>query len=236
MQANQASQGKDNKFDELEEIDENYLSPRTRAELASLGKDKAKQVGHYVAAALLFLESQPERAVIEAKKAVGIASRLASVRELLGISAYKAGDYQLAIRELTTARRVNGQSDYLPLIADAYRGVGQPEKVFKIAGLDEIRKLDMTSHVEMTIVLAGAYADLGNFNDAQRTITHGLKLKGISTEARLRLLEARGTFYERAGDDEEASKVWKITEPIRQKIDYSSETPLIVYDVLEKEA
>ena len=217
-------------------MDENYLSPRTRAELSSLGADKAKEVGHHIAAALVFLESQPERAVVEAKKAAGQASRLASVRELLGIAAYKAGDYQLAIRELNTARRVNGQSDYLPLIADSYRGVGQPEKVFKMALLDDVRKLDITSHIEMTIVLAGAYADLGRFEDAQRTISRELKHKGISTEARLRLMEAKGVFFERAGDEEEAAKIWKVTEPIRQKIDYSSENPLIVYDILEKEA
>ena len=82
---------------------------------------------HLVAAGGL-LDLDPERAHEHAKAAMARAGRVAVVREALGIAAYYVENYDEAVRELRTHRRISGSNDNIALIADAERGRGKPEK------------------------------------------------------------------------------------------------------------
>jgi tetratricopeptide (TPR) repeat protein len=207
-----------------------------RSEIALLGNEKAKLVEKYIISTYKYLDAFPQKALEEAKKAVKVVSRLAVVREMLGLAAYKSGDWSLAIRELKTARRLNGLSDYLPIIADSYRGLGQPMQVFEIAISPEATSLPLPTHIEMSIVLAGAYSDIGKFGPALKTLKHEMARRGLSTELKLRLIEAQAVLLEVEGRQVEANKIWSITEPIRQSIDDAALSELIVYDIGEDES
>ena len=50
------------------------------------------------------------------------------VREATGETAYAAGHYAEALAELRAAKRMNGTTDYLPVMADCERALGRPER------------------------------------------------------------------------------------------------------------
>ncbi|MDR1448176.1 MAG: hypothetical protein LBI63_04360 [Candidatus Ancillula sp.] len=205
-------------------------------EIALLGSEKSKLIEKYIISTYRYLDTLPQKALEEAKKAVKIVSRLAVVREMLGLAAYKSGEWSLAIRELKTARRLNGLSDYLPIIADSYRGLGQPMQVFEIAISPEAMSLPLSAHIEMSIVLAGAYSDIGKFKPAMETLKREMSRSGLSTELKLRLMEAQALVLETEGKQNEANKIWSITEPIYQNMDSAFINELIVYDISDDES
>ena len=60
--------------------------------------------------------------LVEAKE---LSSRAAAIRELLGLSAYRAGLWQEALRELRTFRRLAGDTTHMAVEMDALRGAWQ---------------------------------------------------------------------------------------------------------------
>jgi hypothetical protein len=137
-----------------------------RAELAGLGRELAAETGAHLAAAGHFFESDPERAWAHAVAARRRAARLGVVRETAGLAAYRAGMWADALAELRTARRMTGSSVHLPVMADAERGLGRPERALELAHSPEARTLDRSTKIEMLIVESGARADLGEYDAA----------------------------------------------------------------------
>ncbi|MDH3398097.1 MAG: hypothetical protein OEM81_09735 [Acidimicrobiia bacterium] len=66
--------------------------------------------------------------LVEAK---ALSSRASAIRELLGLSAYRAGLWQEALRELRTFRRLAGDTTHMPVEMDALRAMGKPDEVHK---------------------------------------------------------------------------------------------------------
>ncbi len=66
--------------------------------------------------------------LVEAK---ALSSRASAIRELLGLSAYRAGLWQEALRELRTFRRLAGDTTHMAVEMDALRALGRPEEVHK---------------------------------------------------------------------------------------------------------
>ncbi|UVI34699.1 hypothetical protein [Brevibacterium spongiae] len=124
---------------------------------------------HLVAAGGL-LDLDPERAHEHAKAAMARAGRVAVVREALGIAAYYVENYDEAVRELRTHRRISGSNDNIALIADAERGRGKPEKAIELLKQSEELDLDNDAHTELVIVAAGAKSDLEDIAGARRLI------------------------------------------------------------------
>jgi hypothetical protein len=87
----------------------------------------------------------------------------------------------------------------------------------------------------MSIVLSGAYSDIGKYKPALETLRRELARPGISNEHKLRLMEAQGVVLETEGRQSEANKIWNITEPVRQNLDDAVWNELIVYDISEEE-
>lgn len=122
------------------------------------------RVRAYISAAVVLLEDDPAEALRYAQEAKKMASRSAAVREAVGITAYHAGQFDLAARELRAAARISGSDALVPLIADCERGLGRPEKALELAMRPTT--LDRDGRVELRIVAAGARLDLGQPEEA----------------------------------------------------------------------
>lgn len=142
----------------------------TRHSLRTLPDGLAEIVGLHLAAAAAVLPENPELALAHAQAAVRRAGRVAVVREAAGIAAYAAGDFALARTELRAAARISGTAEYLPMLADCERGLGQPQKALTLAASPEVGRLDASGKVEMLIVAAGARRDLGQHEAAVLTL------------------------------------------------------------------
>ncbi len=68
-------------------------------------------------------------AVKHAQKAKRLSPRDATVRETLGLAAYRVGDWQTALSELRTYRRFSGETTHLPVEMDALRALDRPRAV-----------------------------------------------------------------------------------------------------------
>ncbi|RSX50625.1 tetratricopeptide repeat protein [Bifidobacterium callimiconis] len=183
------------------------LSPDERERLRGLSKEHAENIGLHMLAAYTLEESDPEWALEHAKWIARQASRIDMTRETLALVAYRQGDYKLALREFRTAYRMNGYVDYLPFMADCERGLGNPKKAIELAMSDDAKQLRGEAKAEMFLVVAGAYADLENWDkaiDMVHTIGHA---KGISGGYRMRAVQAEQYFLEQAGRTEEAAKL-----------------------------
>ncbi|WP_198587511.1 hypothetical protein, partial [Brevibacterium epidermidis] len=146
------------------------LDKEISSQLRSLDKENADMVAKHLVAAGGLLDLDPERAHEHAKAAMARAGRVAVVREALGIAAYYVEQYDEAVRELRTHRRISGSNDNIALIADAERGRGKPEKALELLKNSEELDLENETRTELVIVAAGAKSDLDDIAGARRLI------------------------------------------------------------------
>ncbi len=149
-----------------EDVTGKELDRVARAQLRYLEERSASWVAKHLVMAGRLLEEDPELAYEHTLAASRRGGRVAVVREAVGIAAYHAGKYADALRELRTHRRISGSDYNLPLIADSLRGLGRPEKAIELAQSEECANLESAVKVEMQIVAAGSYGDLGKLDKA----------------------------------------------------------------------
>ncbi|MBB6416658.1 tetratricopeptide (TPR) repeat protein [Streptomyces sp. AK010] len=116
------------------------------------------------------LDEDPEGAYGYSRVALRLASRVAAVREAAGFAAYANQKYGEALAEFRAAKRMTGNIDLWPVMADCERGLERPEKALDMAGAPEVHKLDKAGQVEMRLVAAGARRDLGQLDAAIVTL------------------------------------------------------------------
>ncbi|MFB9967776.1 hypothetical protein [Sinosporangium siamense] len=139
--------------------------------LRSLPLDLADLVArHLVAAERALSREDIEKAYEHAKVARRFAARIGVVREVSGVTAYRAGQFSEALSDLRAARRMTGSEAYLPIMADCERGLGRPERALDLVRSHEADKLDREGRIELTIVESGARRDLGQFDAAVITL------------------------------------------------------------------
>ncbi|WP_225987577.1 tetratricopeptide repeat protein [Streptomyces spectabilis] len=148
-----------------EEIDKDV-----RQELQSMPKGLADDVAKNLVMVARLIDEDPEQAYGYAKVALRLASRVAAVREAAGFAAYANQKFSEALAEFRTARRMTGNMELWPVMADCERGLGRPEKALEMAGAPEVNKLDKASQVEMRLVAAGARRDMGQLDAAIVTL------------------------------------------------------------------
>ena len=149
-----------------EDVTGKELDRVARAQLRYLEERSASWVAKHLVMAGRLLEEDPELAYQHTLAASRRGGRVAVVREAVGIAAYHAGKYADALRELRTHRRISGSDYNLPLIADSLRGLGRAEKAIELAHSEECANLETAVKVEMQMVAAGSYADLGKLDKA----------------------------------------------------------------------
>lgn len=136
------------------------LDRQARRELSGLGKEAAEFVAKHLVMAALVVDDDPALAHQHANAALFKGSRIPVVRESVGITAYLVGDFALCLRELRTHRRLSGHNTQLPMMVDAERGLGRPERGVELArGIDRSGMPDVWV-VELAIALSGARLDM----------------------------------------------------------------------------
>ena len=152
------------------EITGKELDRNVAQQLRGLPEKLAARVARHLVAAGMLLDEDPKTAYQHTLAARARAARIAVVREACGEAAYYAGEYAEALAELRAAKRMNGNTDYLPVMADCERALGRPEKALALARNPSVANLEDSLKAEMTIVEAGARRDLGELDAALRTL------------------------------------------------------------------
>lgn len=149
-----------------EEATLELLDDRSRAALRGLG-GVYERLGRHVVAVGLYLDADPRRALAHARTARRLGSRVGLVREVAGVAAYRAGEFGEARKELLAARRMTGEADLLPMLADCERALGKPEAA--VAYLEDplVASMEPETATEMAIVVSGALRDLERPGDAR---------------------------------------------------------------------
>jgi hypothetical protein len=180
------------------------LDRGVRAQLKGLPEKLAARVARHLAAAGMLIDEDPETAYQHTLAARARASRIAVVREAAGEAAYAAGHYAEALSELRAAKRMNGATDYLPIMADCHRALGNPEQAIKLAKSPSVANFASEAKAEMTLVEAGARRDMGQLDAALRT----LELAPLTSKSRsswvVRLRYAYADTLEAAGRESDA--------------------------------
>jgi tetratricopeptide (TPR) repeat protein len=153
-----------------EEITGRELDRSVRQQLKGLPEKLAARVARHLVAAGQLIETDPRTAYQHTLAARARAARIAVVREACGEAAYAAEEYAEALSEFRAAKRMNGVTDYLPVMADCERALGRPEKALALAKSPAVANLEPDLQAEMTIVEAGARRDLGEIDAAIRTL------------------------------------------------------------------
>jgi tetratricopeptide (TPR) repeat protein len=187
-----------------EEITGKELDRSVSAQLKGLPEKLAARVARHLAAAGALIDEDPETAYQHTLAARARAARLAVVREACGEAAYAAGHYAEALSELRAAKRMNGATAYLPIMADCHRALGQAEQALKLARSPSVANFPADAKAEMTIVEAGARRDLGQVDAALRTLEQAPLMSKSREPWVVRLRYAYADTLEAAGRPEEA--------------------------------
>jgi tetratricopeptide (TPR) repeat protein len=197
-----------------EDVTGGELDRSVTAQLKGLPEKLAARVARHLAAAGRFIDDDPELAYRHALAARGRAPRLAVVREAAGEAAYAAGHYAEALADLRAAKRMNGATAYLPIMADCHRALGQPDQAVKLAKSPSVASFAAPAKAEMTIVEAGARRDMGQVDAALRI----LEQAPLSSKSRepwvVRLRYAYADALAEAGRTEDALAWFHRTQAI----------------------
>jgi tetratricopeptide (TPR) repeat protein len=142
------------------------LDLEVRRDLRGLSKEGADWVAAHLVAAGTLADDEPEEAWRHARAARARGGRIGVVRETVGLVAYRAGEWAEAIGELRAARRMGGGPGHLAVMADCERALGHPERAIELSRSAEADDLDPDAAAELSIVVAGARADLGQIDAA----------------------------------------------------------------------
>jgi tetratricopeptide (TPR) repeat protein len=188
-------------------VDVRDLDPAVRTALRGLDPRNVERVaGHLVAAGTL-VEEDPAAALAHARAARDRASRVAAVREAVGVAAYHAEDYAEAARELRAYRRMSGDESYRAVLADCERALGRPEVALRLVAEALADRPDPEETVELRIVESGARLDLGEDAAARLVLEAALgnRLDPATLEPgdapRLRLASAYADLLEIQGEN-----------------------------------
>jgi tetratricopeptide (TPR) repeat protein len=193
-------------------VDTRELDPAVRAALRGLDPRNAERVAGHLMAAGTLVDDDPEAALEHARAARDRASRVAAVREAVGVAAYHAGDYAEAAREIRAYRRMSGDPGYRAVLADCERGLGRPEVALRLVteALGEGPEPDEV--VELRLVEAGARRDLGEVAAARLVLEDALggrpRPEALDPAAggRLRLAVAYADLLRSQGEEELAER------------------------------
>ena len=183
-------------------------------QLKGLPEKLAARVARHLVAAGQLVDEDPETAYQHTLAARARAPRLAVVREAAGEAAYAAGHYAEALADLRAAKRMNGATDYLPIMADCHRALGQPQQAVKLAQSPSVANFASPAKAEMTIVEAGARRDMGQIDAALRVLEQAPLMSKSREPWVVRLRYAYADTLEAAGRPTEALMWFHRTDAI----------------------
>jgi tetratricopeptide (TPR) repeat protein len=184
-----------------------------RGALKGLDPRNADRVAAHLVAAGSLMDDDPEAALAHARAARDRASRVAAVREAVGVAAYHAGDFTEAAREIRAYRRMSGDQGYRAVLADCERALGRADVALRLVAEALADGPDTDEMLELRIVESGARLDLGEDAAARLVLESALggrpdpSTLDAGDPARVRLASAYADVLQAQGEDELAA-VW----------------------------
>jgi hypothetical protein len=220
-----------------EDVEFRELDRDVRGRLRTLSKEQAERVGKHLVMVARLIDTDPELAFEHAQEAVRRGGRVDVTHEAMGLAAYRSGRYSEALRELRTVRRLNGSPEHLPVIADAERGLGRPERAIAVGNDPDVALLGAESQVELAMVLSGARLDLGEAEAALAVLDSPVvrSAKGLLAA---RVAQARATALTalgRSGDADLELSRFTQEELDAAAGDIEEEDEVFVFDLLDEE-
>lgn len=111
-------------------------------------------------------EGRYHDAAKHARKAKQLAPQDATVRETLGLAAYRIGDWDTALAELRAYRRMAGDDQHLPVEMDVHRALGRDRDVEKTWELLNRAELHPAVWKEGRVVYGSYLLDEGRADEA----------------------------------------------------------------------
>lgn len=141
-----------------------HTAPKARREPA---------LAHLAKAVAEFADERYAAAYAQLRSAKDLAPQAATIRELLGLSAYHMEKWEEALRELRTFRRISGEPTQVPVELDCLRALGRTEDVEKT--YRQLKSLDPRAETddEARVVFASSLLERGLISDAWRVIQPG---------------------------------------------------------------
>jgi tetratricopeptide (TPR) repeat protein len=189
-------------------VDNRDLDPAVRGALRGLDPRNAERVAAHLVAAGTLLDEDPEAALAHARAARDRASRVAAVREAVGVAAYHAGDFAEAAREIRAYRRMSGDPGYRAVLADCERALGRADVALRLVAEALVEQPDADEALELRMVEAGARRDLGDDAAARLVLESALggrtdpSALDAADPARVRLAAAYADLLLAQGEEE----------------------------------
>ncbi len=113
-----------------------------------------------------FADERYPAAAAELRKAKKLSPRSSTVRELLGLAAYRSGQWEEGLRELRTFRRITGDLIHMPVEMDCLRALDRSDDVVKT--WEKLQEMDISATIshEARVVYASFLLDQGRPRDA----------------------------------------------------------------------
>lgn len=176
------------------------------------GETESKLRRRLIEAAVAFERERFADAYTLLKSIDRLAPGVPEVLELLGLSLYRQGKWQQAIKQLEAFEQVTGTVEQHPVLADCYRARRDWSKVDQL--WKELGEHSPSAELieEGRIVLAGARADQGRIKDAIRVLEEAPRAPKKPKPHHLRRWYALADLYERAGDTKRARRLFQELE------------------------
>lgn len=149
-----------------DEVQAKDLPAAARNELKTLQTETQEWVARHLAMVAALIDDDPELAHQHAISASRRAGRIPVARETLAATAYRIGDYALALRELRTHRRLSGSQGNIALMVEAERALGRPQKAIETGLEADTKSLNAAQRAQLAIAMSGARLDLGQTQQA----------------------------------------------------------------------
>jgi tetratricopeptide (TPR) repeat protein len=125
---------------------------------------------------------------------------VATVRELLGLTYYRLGQWPQAVRELDAFTELSSSTSAHAVLADANRALGRHARVGQLWEEIRVASEDPATVAEGRIVAAGSLADQGRLDEAIALLEQGRLSAKHPEDHHLRLWYALADLYERGGE------------------------------------
>jgi tetratricopeptide (TPR) repeat protein len=167
---------------------------------------------HLLQAASYFAGAKYGKALEEARQAKELSPRDATIREILALSAYRLGQWDLALRELRTFRRFTGEATHMPVEMDVLRALGRPDDVRDV--WKQFSKMDQgmrETRNEGKVVYGSFLLDEG---DARRAwdVTNPKRMSHKPEESELRVWYVASRAAAALGDTKTARQIFEAIE------------------------
>ncbi len=153
-----------------------------------------------------FAEERYRAAFDSLTAAKALAPRAATVRELMGLSAYYTEQWAPALQELRAFRRLSGETTHMPVEMDVLRALGKGADVEKTWTLFKELGGDRDTEREATVVYASYLLDRGRVAEAWRVIKPG-RLVSPAPESEVRRWFVAARVALAAGEKEAATRI-----------------------------